>query len=1013
MTTTFLDTLRHVRRPRAVTPRERREVDVAGLERELRRRLRGDVRFDAGERALYATDASNYRQVPLGVVCPRSVEDVVEAVRLCRQYGAPLTSRGGGTALAGQTCNVAVVLDFSRHLDRVLHLDPERRLARVQPGTVLDVLRTEAVKRHGLTFGPDPATHNRCTLGGMLGNNSCGVHAQMAGRVADNTESLDVLTYDGVRLRVGRTSDAELERLMREPGRVGELYRGMKALRDRYADLIRARFPHIPRRVSGFNLDELLPENGFHVARALVGTEGTCVTVLEATLNLVPEPKARSLLVLGYPDVFSAADDVPEVVEAGPIGLEGLDAKLLDGMKRKHLHVEDLPLLPDGEGWLMVEFGGDSKADSDAKAHALMDRLKARGHAPSMSLFDEKHQEHLLWEIRESGLGATAFIPGEPDAWPGWEDSAVPPERMGQYLRDFRALLDRFGYQASLYGHFGQGCLHCRISFELRTREGVARYRRFVETAADLVVRHGGSLSGEHGDGQSRAELLPRMFGDELVRAFGEFKRLWDPEGGMNPRKVVDPYRLDENLRLGPRYAPAEPRTHFQFPEDQGSFSRATTRCVGVGKCRRTDGGTMCPSYMVTREEKHSTRGRAHLLFEMLRGDVVEKGWRSPHVKEALDLCLACKGCKSDCPVNVDMATYKAEFLSHHYRGRLRPRHAYAFGPVMFWARVGGRMPWLANFVTHAPGLRTLAKAAAGVHPARDIPRFDATPFQRRVRGRHARPGPRGPVVLFPDTFNNFFQADTASAALEVLEAAGFEVRVPQGFVCCGRPLYDYGMLDTAKALLRHTLMRFREEIRAGTPFVLLEPSCAAVFRDELLNLFPHDEDAKRLAAGTYVLSELLQKRAPDFEVPRLEGKALVQGHCHHQAVMKFHDEKKWLDRTGLDWEKPDSGCCGMAGAFGYERDKYDVSQACGERVILPKVREASGDTLLIADGFSCREQIRQATGRKPLHLAQVLQKALRRGEAVPQAATARPRVARALVVGGVLMAAGLVSWRA
>ncbi|RKG81238.1 FAD-binding oxidoreductase [Corallococcus sp. CA049B] len=1013
MTTTFLDTLRHVRRPRAAASRGRRAVDVAGLEQALRRRLRGDVRFDAGERALYATDASNYRQVPLGVVCPRTVEDVVETVRLCRRFGAPLTSRGGGTALAGQTCNVAVVQDFSRHLDRVLHIDPERRLARVQPGTVLDVLRTEAVKRHGLTFGPDPATHNRCTLGGMLGNNSCGVHAQMAGRVEDNTESLDVLTYDGVRLRVGRTSDAELERLMREPGRVGELYRGMRALRDRYADRIRARYPRIPRRVSGFNLDELLPENGFHVARALVGTEGTCVTVLEATLNLVPEPKARSLLVLGYPDVFRAGDDVPEVVDAGPIGLEGMDAKLIDGMKRKHLHVEDLPLLPEGGGWLVVEFGGDSKAESDGKAHALMDRLVARGHAPSMCLYDDKAQEALIWEVRESGLGATAFIPGEPDGWPGWEDSAVPPERMGLYLRDFRGLLDRFGYEASLYGHFGQGCLHCRISFELRTREGIAHYRRFVEEAADLVVRHGGSLSGEHGDGQSRAELLPKMFGEDLVRAFGEFKRLWDPEGGMNPHKVVDPYRLDENLRLGTRYAPAEPRTHFQFPEDQGSFSRATTRCVGVGKCRRTEGGTMCPSYMVTHEEKHSTRGRAHLLFEMLRGDVVGKGWRSPHVKEALDLCLACKGCKSDCPVNVDMATYKAEFLSHHYHGRLRPRQAYAFGLVMFWARLGGRVPWLANLVTHAPGLRTLAKAVAGVHPAREIPRFGATPFQRRVRGRRVRVGPRGPVVLFPDTFNNFFQADTASAALEVLEAAGFEVRVPQGFVCCGRPLYDYGMLDTAKALLRHTLARFREEIRAGLPFVLLEPSCAAVFRDELLNLFPHDEDAKRLAAQTYVLSELLQKRAPDFEVPRLEGRALVQGHCHHQAVMKFHDERKWLDRTGLDWEKPDSGCCGMAGSFGYERDKYGVSQACGERVILPKVRGASGDTLLIADGFSCREQIRQATGRKPLHLAQVLQKALRRGEDAPEAAPARPALSPALVVGGVLMAAGLVSWRA
>jgi FAD/FMN-containing dehydrogenase/Fe-S oxidoreductase len=972
--------LRRARRPELASERRgQEEVDVKGLEQALRERLVGEVEFDAGSRALYATDSSNYRQVPLGVVRPRSVEDVVETVRVCREFGAPVLSRGGGTSLAGQTCNVAVVMDFSRYLNRLLEVNPERRLARVQPGLVLDNLRRYAIDKYQLTFGPDPSTHDRCTLGGMLGNNACGTHAQMAGRMEQNVEELEVLTYDGLRLRVGPTAEEQLEHLIREGGRRGQLYLGLKSLRDRYAPIIRERYPKIPRRVSGYGLDELLPEKGFNVARALVGTEGTCVTILEALLRLIPEPRARSLVVLGYPDVFHAADHIPEVLQYQPIGLEGLDERLVSGMRRKGLHPDDLKLLPEGNGWLVVEFGGDSKEDADDKARRLMEELKGRKDAPTMRLYDKPKVEHLIWEVRESGLGATAVIPGEPDAWEGWEDAAVDPKQLGVYLREFKQLLGKHGYKTALYGHFGQGCVHCRINFEFTTREGIRNYRRFVEEAAELVVKHNGSLSGEHGDGQSRAELLPKMFGEELVRAFGEFKALWDPSNRMNPHKKVSPYRLDENLRLGTQYAPPEQETHFQYPEDKGSFARATTRCVGVGKCRREQGGTMCPSYMVTREEKHSTRGRAHLLFEMLQGEPIKDGWRSKQVKEALDLCLACKGCKSECPVNVDMATYKAEFLSHYYAGKVRPRHAYAFGLIMFWARLAAVAPRVVNFLTHAPGFARVAKWAAQVHPARDIPRFAPRSFQRMVRGRKTSPTLRGPVVLFPDTFNNFMHPDTAQAALEVLEAAGFEVRVPQGFVCCGRPLYDYGMLDTAKALLRHTLERFREDIRAGVPFVMLEPSCAAVFRDELVNLFPRDDDAKRLSQQTYVLSELLEKKAPDFEPPKLRGRALVQGHCHHQSVMKFGAEEKVLKKTGLDWEKPDSGCCGMAGAFGYEKDHYATSQACGERVILPKVRSAQRGTLLIADGFSCREQISQGTGRMPVHLAHVLWAGLNR----------------------------------
>ena len=646
----------------------------------LRRALVGQARFDDGTRALYATDASNYRQPPIGVVLPRTTDDVLATVAICRAHGAPLLSRGGGTSLAGQCCNAAVVLDFSKYLNNIVAIDADRKLARVQPGVVLDDLRAETERRH-LTFGPDPATHNRCTLGGMLGNDSCGVHSVMAGKTVDNTHSLDVLTYDGLRLTVGRTEDADLERIIGEGGRRGDIYRRLRDLRDRYGDLVRERFPKIPRRVSGYNLDQLLPENGFNVARALVGTEGTCVTMLEATLNLVHSPSHRVLLALGYPDIYSACDHVMELLEYHPIGLEGFDEHLVDDLRRKSMDPANLKLLPSGHGWLLVEFGADAQRDAQSMAHRAMEAIGRGHHPPDMRLIEDPTQMAMIWKVRESGLGATTRIPGAAQTWPGWEDSAAPPERFADYLRDLRKLIDRFDYTSAFYGHFGQGCLHTRIDFDLVTSEGITRFRSFVEQAADLVVSYGGCPSGEHGDGQSRAELLPRVFGPELVRAFGEFKAIWDSDNHMNPGKIITPYRIDENLRLGTDYRPAQPKTHFRFPEDGGSLATATLRCVGVGLCRRHEGGTMCPSYMVTREEMHSTRGRAHLLFEMMQGDVLHDGWRDDTVREALDLCLACKGCKGDCPVNVDMATYKAEFLSHYYAGRLRPRQRLCDGP--------------------------------------------------------------------------------------------------------------------------------------------------------------------------------------------------------------------------------------------------------------------------------------------------------------------------------------------
>ncbi len=941
----------------------------------MRRELRGEVRFDAGARALYSVDGANYRYVPIGVVIPRDVDDILASVAACRDFGAPLLPRGGGTSLAGQTCNVAVVLDCSKYLNEIISLDAQRRCARVTPGLVLDRLR-EVAEEHALTFAPDPSTHAYCTLGGMIGNNSCGTHSVMGGLTADNVEELEVLTYDGERLRVGATGDAELAAIIEAGGRRGEIYAALRELRDRYGDLIRARYPRIPRRVSGYNLDQLLLEHGFNVARALVGTEGTCVTVLEATVRLVPSPPARALVVLGYADIYSAAEQAPELMAHEPIALEGIDDVLVDHMKRKRLHPEDVALLPDGGGWLLVEFGGETKEEADARAGELIELLERRQDGPSIKLFDDPDEERMVWEIRELALGATARVPGEEDTWEGWEDAAVPPERLGDYLRDFRRLLDRYGYVGALYGHIGQGCIHTRTNYDLTTAAGIRKYRSFIEDAADLVVSYGGSLSGEHGDGQSRAELLPRMFGAELVQAFAEFKSIWDPAGKMNPGKVVDPYRLDENLRLGTEYNPPQPKTHFAFAgDDRGSFARATLRCVGVGKCRKTDTGTMCPSYMVTREEMHSTRGRTRLLFEMLQGHPLTRGWRDAHVKEALDLCLACKACKHECPANVDMATYKAEFLAHYYARRLRPAQAHAFGLIHRWARFAERAPSLANFFTQTPPLARLVKATLGVAPARRLPAFAPESF-RRWYARRDDAGDEGmDVVVWPDTFNNYFHPETARAAVAVLEAAGFRVRLPGKPLCCGRPLYDYGMLDAARRLLLQTLDTLRTEIRAGLPVVVLEPSCAAVFRDELLELLPSNEDARRLNQQTFLLSELLERA--DYEPPPLRRRAVVHGHCHQKAIFGMDEEQAVLDKLGLEFELLDSGCCGMAGAFGFAKDHYDVSIACGERVLLPAVRAAANETLIVSDGFSCREQIVQTTGRRALHLAEVLELAL------------------------------------
>ncbi|HET9803308.1 MAG TPA: FAD-binding and (Fe-S)-binding domain-containing protein, partial [Candidatus Acidoferrum sp.] len=641
-------------------------IDTEKLAQALQARVSGSVSFEAGTRALYAMDGSNYRQVPIGVVIPRTIEDVVATLEVCREFGAPIFSRGGGTSLCGQCCNAAVVVDWTRHLNQILELHASERYARVQPGVVCDQLRDAAAK-FGLTWGPDPATHTHCTFGGMIGNNSCGVHSQMAGKTVDNVLELEILLYDGTRMKVGETSEAALRQKIAAGGRIGTIYSRLAELRDKYEALIRERYLKIPRRVSGYNLDELLPDaNGnFNLARALVGTESTCVTILEAKVKLLEGKLSRTLVILGYPDIFAAADATAEVASHGPIGLEGFDSVTTQNILKKGLlQGEYLPLLPEGGGWLFVEFGADMMNEAEAQARNFLQAIAERPGVTARLLLSPAEQKK-VWSIRESGLGANSYVPGEPPSWEGWEDSAVSPEKLGPYLRDLQKLFDKYDYKASMYGHFGHGCVHNRVTFDLATPAGVKKWRAFMEDATDLCVRYGGSLSGEHGDGQARAEFLPKMFGPELVQAFREFKAIWDPGGKMNPGKVVDPYRIDENLRLAIAPKSRTVDTHFAFASDGGEFAQAVERCVGVGKCRRGAGhgeqDTMCPSFMVTREEKHSTRGRAHLLWEMTHGEVLPQAWKSEEVKEALDLCLSCKGCKGDCPVNVDMATYKAE----------------------------------------------------------------------------------------------------------------------------------------------------------------------------------------------------------------------------------------------------------------------------------------------------------------------------------------------------------------
>ena len=923
------------------------------LEEALGTALAGEVRFDAAARAAYASDASNYRQVPVGVVLPRSVEDLSAALALCRGHGAAVLPRGAGTSMCGQSVNAAVVIDCSKYLNRVLEVDAAARTARVEPGTVCDEL-LEAADAHGLTFAPDPATHSRCTVGGMVGNNSCGPHSVMAGKTVENIERLEVLTYDGARFWCGPTGPEELRRIASSGGRQAEIYTALRRIAERYAGLIRERFPKIRRRVSGYNLDELLPERGFNVARALVGSEGTCALTVQAEVRLVRRPRHRVLVVRGFADVFAAGDAVPEILAAGPIACEGLDEAIIGGLRARRLRGDDIALLPPGRAWLMVEFGGDS-----------VDEALARARRISGTLIQDANEMTRLWTLRETGASATALNLDAvaPDPIVGWEDAAVDPLRLGDYLREFSQLVTRFGYRTSIYGHFGDGCVHARINFDLRSQKSIAHWREFLREASLLVVRYGGSLSGEHGDGHARAEFLPLMFGPELMQAFREFKAAWDPHNRMNPGKIVDPFRVDEHLRLGPQYKPVTLQTRFAFSSPEGDgFARAVGHCVGMGKCRAAKGGTMCPSYRATREERYSTRGRARLLGEMLRGELITGGWQSDAVKDALDWCLGCKGCRSDCPTHTDMAAYKAEFMSHHYESRRRPRQAWTMGRIGEWAPLAARMPGLANFLSNT----NLAKRWAGVAPERALPKFATKTFRSTFAAEK-----RGePVVLLDDCFNNHFRPATARAGQAALEKAGCAVELAPTRVCCGRPYYDFGMLNRAKRTLEHALQTLAPQLERRLPVVILEPGCLSVFRDEIHQLFPHDERALRLGKSVVSLAEILNRKG--YRAMLDEPILLMHAHCHQKALWGTADDVALLKRAGAELATPDTGCCGMAGSFGYRPEFYEASRRIAGLALLPAL-EAAPRSAVVASGFSCREQIEALAGRRTLHIAEVL----------------------------------------
>ena len=942
------------------------------MERRLREVLGTRLQSEAGTRALYTSDASLYRVLPALVAEPADVDELAAIVRICGETGVPLTMRGAGTSIAGNALGHGVVVTTHR-LDRILEIDADEGYAIVEPGVVLDDLNA-AVAAHGLRVGPDPSTHSRCTVGGMVANNACGSHSVAWGTTAQNVLAVDVIRSDGSRVRLAGSDAPERPADPDWPLPQGGLAAGLEAFAETHAELIRRELPPWPRRVSGYALDWLLPERGSDLARVMAGTEGTCAVLARITLRLVRPPTARALLVLGFRDDIEGAESVPRLLAAEPFTVESLSAELL-GLADADAAVMGLPA---GGAWLLVEARGDDLEAAREHGERLSATIGRRLDSSSVRFIEDVRVQATLWKIREDGAGHSNRLADGTRAWPGFEDSAVPPQRLGAYLAELRSLLGRHGMQAISYGHYGEGCIHLRVGFGLDQPGGAERFEHFMSDAADLVVRHGGSLSGEHGDGRTRGPLLARQFSAELIEAFGEFRRLWDPLGTLNPAIIVEPPPLTADLRAAaPTILAVKPSQAFSH--DDGDFRAAVDRCIGVGRCVSTQGSAlMCPSFRATRDERHSTRGRARLLQEMMVGSLAKDGWRSREVRDALDLCLACRGCVSQCPTSVDMAAYKSEFLDHHYRRRLRPLSHYSLGWLPLWLMLTSRVPWLVNTLTRSRLTGRLFTRAAGIARGRSIPPIAARPFTREHRHQARRPSAHGRVVLWPDTFNNHLTPQVAHAAVRVLEAAGYEAIIPGRSVCCGLTWHTTGQLGMARRVLQRSLAA--PELLGDDPVVVLEPSCATMLRSDLPQLLPDDPRAHDLAARVTTLAEVLDR--VEYVGPAATSDpapAISQPHCHQQAVLGLAADRRVCERNGITVGAELEGCCGLAGNFGAEAGHEDIAQQVAELELIPALQR-DPDAPLLADGFSCRTQIDFVSGRRARHLAEVLAERLETG---------------------------------
>ncbi|MGW0820321.1 FAD-binding and (Fe-S)-binding domain-containing protein [Streptomyces sp. NPDC002845] len=930
------------------------------------------VETGPGVTGLFAYDASNYRVPPRAVVFPRTAVDVVAVVRACREAGVPVTARGGGTSMAGNAIGPGVVLDFSRYMNRILDIDPRSRTARVEAGVILDALRG-ATAPHGLTFGPDPSSHSRCTLGGMIGNDACGNRSVRHGRTSGHIEALEIVTADGVRAVADRTglraADPDDTDAVK---RVARLEADVRRLIDGSLAPIRTELGRIPRQVSGFSLHHLLPEHGFDMARALVGTEGSCAVVTAATVRLVATAPASALLTLGYDDVVDAAEDVPEILCWNPTAVEGMDEAIVATMRARR-GPDSVTGLPEGRAWLYVELDGDDQAAVNTRAAELLDVLKARGRTTGGRVVESTAERRSLWRVREDGAGLAARLVDGGESWPGWEDAAVAPEDLAAYLRDFRKLLATHGLTGVLYGHFGAGCVHVRIDFDLATDTGRAATRRFLAEAAALVVEHGGTLSGEHGDGRARGELLEVMYSHRMIQAFADFKETFDPEGLLNPGVIVAPARLDADLALHTPSDVLPVETLFSFPHDEDGFAGAVRRCVGVGRCRSDAGGVMCPSYRATGEENDSTRGRARLLQEMVRGGTVQEGWRSTEVKDALDLCLSCKACSSDCPVGVDMATYKAEFLHQHYKGRLRPRSHYSLGWLPLTSALAGYAARPLNALLRGP-VGTLLARLGGVTTKRTVPAFASRRALRKVL-RAAKTGEPSKALLFVDSFARAFRPEVAGAASRVLADAGIPCTAKDG-LCCGLTWVSTGQLSIARRIMARTVARL--DNGDDRPVIVAEPSCAAALKRDVPELLG-TEAARRVAARVHTLTGALTDLAePDWTPPPLPTSVVLQTHCHEYAAFAGQRPRDLLRELGVREVDEAEGCCGLAGNFGFEKQHYDTSMAVADLALKPRLDGIDQDTpsVVVADGFSCATQIDHLAGDRDiraLHLAELL----------------------------------------